>query len=56
MRVRRRAANAFQAYLELNAMRFLQETDDWLADREADGKDEPAVRLGVGIYMIRGES
>jgi len=54
LRVKRRAIRAFQDLLEVRAMDFLQEADDWLSDHEASNEDETAERVGVGIYMIRG--
>ena len=55
LNLRRRVVPAFQAYLELQAMSFLEQADDWLAERES-GDGEPAVRVGVGIYMFTGDS
>lgn len=52
LRVKRTAARAFQTYLERHGLEFLEQADDWLSAREA-GEDEPAIRLGVGVYMIR---
>jgi hypothetical protein len=53
LRVKRGSAKAFQTYLERNAMDFLESADAWLTGRETDDEDDAAMKLGVGIYMIR---
>lgn len=51
--VKRSAQRAFRAYLEKHGMSFLAAVDQWLTDHEAIDHDQPAVRLGVGVYLIK---
>lgn len=51
VRVAAGAAPEFRALLERAGQDFLVRIDDWLTAHEV-GDDEPAVRLGVGVYQI----
>jgi Family of unknown function (DUF6502) len=51
-RVARKARRAFDRHLELKAMEFLENMDEWLIDHETDDADERMIRLGVGVYLI----
>ncbi len=51
-RVRLEDVAEFQRIVEDRAMAFLEEIDAWLGSHQATG-DEPAVRLGIGVYMIQ---
>ena len=46
------AIPAFRAYLEKEAMVFLESIDQWLNDHEVQDDDQPTVRLGLGVYAI----
>lgn len=51
VRVAAKAAPEFRALLEAAGQDFLVRMDDWLTAHEV-GPDEPAMRIGVGVYQI----
>lgn len=58
-----RATPAFRAFLEEEGQRFLERVDEWLTQHAADAaagddkaQDHERVRLGVGLFMIKGAS
>ena len=56
-----RAVPEFQAFLEKEGQQFLERMDAWLATHRAAESSPPAetrkvVRLGVGLFMIKGET
>ncbi|CAG0945267.1 hypothetical protein GPROT2_03125 [Gammaproteobacteria bacterium] len=49
---------AFQAFLETEGQQFLERVDAWLARHrlgEQGLQEKTAVRLGVGLFMIKGD-
>jgi hypothetical protein len=53
LRVDRKALPEFRELLEAAGQALLERIDDWLAAHQAaDGDNEDAIRLGVGVYHI----
>lgn len=60
-RIDARAVPEFQAFLEQEGQQFLERMDAWLAAHRAAPESPPVetrkvVRLGVGLFMIKGET
>src|SRR6056297_161204 len=53
--VRADQAAAFDLFVRERAMAFLEEIDGWLTRHQATG-DEPAVRMGIGVFRIHENS
>ena len=53
--VRADQAAAFDLFVRERAMAFLEEIDGWLTHHQATG-DEPAVRMGIGVFRIHENS
>lgn len=56
-RIEASAVPAFQEFLEEHGQQFLERMDEWLMrHRVRDGGGPDVVRLGVGLFMIKGNS
>ncbi len=52
-----RALPEFRAYLEAEGQAFLERVDEWLSrHRKSGGGRTGAVRLGAGLFMIKGDA
>ncbi len=56
LRIAKRHADDFRAFVEKRGQAFLEDVDQWLSETEAQThEDDETLRLGIGLYYVQDE-